>query len=391
MKQPTEISRRHFLRGTGAALAGMTAPLPAVFAADKKDWLLKPLETDPESGAELYQLTNDERPTDDIYGEQPYASREGNRIAVEHASSDKLSGGISILDLTDGSLFPVVTNKPRFPAFHAWGEYLYYQEMVDDKLMLKRCHYARLVKEDVVELPTTEGRLSYGTVSPDHRYYAVSAHPESGGSKVIVLDLKTGERRTLVQKPEYYFKHEQFSMDGKNRVLIQANKMPDVKQVHLGALEVDHEGIQWFPADRPHTPRPTGHESWVGPADRILFSTASDKDGRGNVWMAGLKDSSPTLVSQTPVRFCHVSVSRDGRFWIGDAMSAADVPIHIGSVKNGKHRRLVFSRTKHDRKQSSHTHPYLTANNRWLIFNSTRSGRAQVYGARLKEGFLDSL
>ncbi len=390
MKQPTGISRRHFLRGTGAALAGAAGALPNVFATDKKDWLLKPVETDPESGAELFQLTNDERPTDDIYGEQPYTSRDGNRIAVEHASSGKLSGGVSILDLTDGSLFPVITNKPRFPAFHAWGEHLYYQQTVDDKLVLKRCHYSKLVKEDIAELPKAEGVFSYGTVSPDLRYYAVSVHPEGGGSKVIVVDLKTGERRTLVQKPEYYFKHEQFSMDGKNRVLIQANKMPDVKQVHLGALEVDREGIQWFPADRPHTPRPTGHEAWIGATDRILFSTASDKDGRGNVWMAGLKDSSPTLVSQTATRFCHVSVSRDGRFWIGDDM-AADVPICIGSVKTGKHRRLVFSRTKHDRKQSSHTHPYLTANNRWLIFNSTRSGQAQVYGARLKEGFLDSL
>jgi Tol biopolymer transport system component len=67
------------------------------------------------------------------------------------------------------------------------------------------------------------------------------------------------------------------------------------------------------------------------------------------------------------------------------------VPIHIGSLTSGKHRRLVFSRTIHDGKQWSHTHPYLTADNRWLIFNSTRSGRAQVYGARLAKGFLESL
>jgi len=91
------------------------------------------------------------------------------------------------------------------------------------------------------------------------------------------------------------------------------------------------------------------------------------------------------------VRFAHVSVSRCGRFWLGDAMGEGDVPIHIGSLKSGAHRRAVFSRTKHDGKQWSHTHPYLTADNRWLIFNSTRTGRAQVYGARLAQGFLDGL
>lgn len=394
MKMPIRaagFSRRQFLRGAGASLAGVMLTGRPVAAAGRKDWLLKPVETDPDSGAQVFQLTDDERPTDDIYGEQPYSPREGNRIAVQHAASGKRDGGISIVDLTDGSVHPVVTSKPRFPAFHAWGDYLYYQETVGDKLVLRRCHYQTLAKEDVMELPKMEGRFSYGSVSQDRRYYAISFHPEGGGSKVLLFDFKTGKRRTLVERADYLFKHEQFSMDGQNRVLIQANKMPDVKEVHLGALDVDREGVRWFPADRPHTPRPTGHEAWVGNSGRILFSTASDKESQGNVWTAALGDAVPALVSKTPTRFCHVSVSRCGRFWIGDVMSEKGVSIHIGSLKTGKHQRLVFSRTVHDGKQWSHTHPYLTADNRWLIFNSTRSGRAQVYGARLVAGFLESV
>jgi Tol biopolymer transport system component len=379
------------MQSAAATIAGLALAARTITAAEKEGWLMRPLETDPDSGAEIYQLVDDARPTDDIYGEQPYCASEGNRIAVMHYSAGALVGGLSILDLTDGSLHPVVTQKPRFPAFHAWGQYLYYQEMVNDKLLLKRCHYQSLAKEDVAEIPQHEGRPSYGTVSPDLRYYAVSVHPEGGGSKVLVMDLNTGERRIAAQRAEYHFKHEQFSLDGRNRVLIQANKMPDVKEVRLGAVAADREGVRWFPADRPHTPRPTGHEAWVGQSDRILFSTGSDKDSQGNIWTAGLEDPSPALVSKTPTRFGHVSVSRCGRFWIGDATGEQDVPIHVGSIKNGTHRRLVFSRTKHDGKQWSHTHPYLTADNRWLIFNSTRSGRAQVYGARIKPGWLEGL
>jgi Tol biopolymer transport system component len=390
--KPMTFSRRQFLRFSAVALAGVALDARSFASARKGGWLGTPLETDPDSGSETYQLVDDERPTDDIYGEQPYSPPAGNRIAVEHFSTDKLSGGLSILDLTDGSRHVILDSQPRFPAFHAWGDYLYYQEIAGDRLLLKRCHYQKLVKEDVAELPTAQGKFSYGTVSPNHRYYAASVHPKGGASMVFLMDLKTGRNRILAQLPEYHFKHEQFSRDGRNRVLIQANKLPDVKEVRLGALEVDREGIRWFPADRPHTPRPTGHEAWIGRSERILFSTNSDKRSLGNVWTAALEDAAPALVTQTPLRFGHVSVSRCGRYWIGDAVMENGIPIHVGSLKSGRHRRLVFSRTRIDGKQQwTHPHPYLTADNRWLIFNSTRSGHAQVYGARVPKGFLESL
>ena len=243
------------MQSAAAAVAGLALAAHKATAAERKDWLMKPLETDPDSGAEIYQLVDDERPTDDIYGEQPYCATEGNRIAVMHYSAGVLAGGLSILDLTDGSLHPVVTQKPRFPAFHAWGQYLCYQEMVNDELVLKRCHYQTLAKEDVVEIPQQEGRPSYGTVSPDLQYYAVSVHPEGGGSKVLVMNLKTGERRIAAQQAELHFKHEQFSMDGLNRVLIQANNRHLWRQHHAQLVKARAAnkataGIQFSPAFR---------------------------------------------------------------------------------------------------------------------------------------------
>ena len=352
---------------------------------------MKHVETDPESCADIFQLVDDRRPADNIYGEQPYSSARGNRIAIRFYTEGDANGGLSILDLEDGSLHPVLTQSPRFPAFHAWGGYLYYQEAVDGSLILKRCNYLTLEKEDLTSLPTTEGRFSYGTASPDHRYYAASVHPEGGTSKVFVIDLSTGEARTLAHREDYHFKHEQFSQDGRNRVLIQANRLPDVTEVHLGALEVDREGVDWFPVDRPHTPRPTGHEAWIGQTDRIFFSTASDPDSEGNLWTAAQTDSTSTLVSKTRTRFGHVSVSRCGKYWIGDATHEVGIPIHIGALKSGRHKPLVFSRTEHDSKQWSHTHPYLTADNRWLIYTSNRPGHPQVFGASIPKGFLESL
>jgi hypothetical protein len=352
---------------------------------------MKIVETDSESGAEIFQLVDDPRPADNIYGEQPYSSADGSRVTIRFYPEGDQDGGLSLLDLNDQSLHPVLTESPRFPAFHAWGEHLYYQQKDGDALVLKRCNYQSLEKEDITALPTQEGRFSYGSTSQDHRYYAASVHPEGGSSKVWCIDLSSGQAKTLAQRDDYHFKHEQFSLDGNNRILIQANKMPDVDQVRLGALEPGEEGITWYPVDRPHTPRPTGHEAWIGQTDTIFISTGTDEDSQGNMWTAGLHDEKPHLVSKSGHIFSHVSVSHCGNYWIGDVTREPNVPIHIGSLSTGAHKRIVFSGTDHDGQQWSHTHPYLTADNRWLIYTSNRSGHPQVYGAKIPKGFLENL
>ena len=361
------------------------------------------VETDSENGTLIYQLADDPRPADNIYGEQPYSSPDGNRVAIRHYADGDADGGLSILDIEDGALHPVLTQAPRFPAFHAWGARLYYQEQVGDALVLKRCDYQSLRKEDVLALPEQDARFSYGTVSPDERFYAVSVHPGDGSSRLVLFDLADGSRRVLAESSSQNFKHEQFSSDGRNRILIQANSA-DVSVVNLGIVSIDDGSIDWLPVDAPplipigrwpggqrHTPRCTGHEAWIGRTDRVFLSTAPDEERRANIWSAASTDSSPTPVYKGSHRFGHVSVSRCGSFWIADSPGAETVPIYAGSLTSGACRRLVHSRTSHDGKQWSHTHPYLTADSRWLIFTSNRSGRPQVYGARVPEGFLSGL
>ena len=351
---------------------------------------MKQVEIDRESGACVYQLTDDPRPVDNIYGEQPYSSPQGNRIAVRYYAEGDRDGGLSILDLEDGSLHPVLEHMPRFPAFHAWGEYLYYQEAVGDELLLKRCHYHSLEKDDVVALPTREGRFSYGTVSSDCHWYAASVHREDKSCQVLLVEVSDGRVESLVDTDAWHLKHEQFSRDGANHILIQANS-PDVSQVHLGVLAVDRTGIEWLPVDRPHTPRPTGHEAWIGTSGRVFLSTGYEEGCPANIWTAGLDVPTPTAACESGVRFSHISVSRCGRFWIADATGEEGVPIYMGCLQSGRFRRLVNSGTAHDEQQWSHTHPYVTADNGWLIYTSNRSGHPQVYGARIPEGLLAGL
>ena len=351
----------------------------------------KPIEVDSESGSEIYVLGRDVRPADNIYGEQPYGDATGRRIAIRYYPLGDRPGGISILDLRDGSLHEILSGVPPFPAFHAWGQWLYYPEMVEKKNMLRRCNYLTLEVENVAELPPDRGQYSYGTVSPDHCYYAVSVQPSEGElAQVHLLDLRTKQWSVLLNKPGFHAKHEQFSRDGRNRVLIQLNRVPDRKVVLLSELEIG--GMETpFPADQPYTLRPTGHEAWIGETSRIFFSTGWNKATSGNVWIGEAGDDSATLVHEDQEKhFGHISVSRDGKYWIGDT-DEPGIPIYVGSFASGRCRRVCISRTTYDGKQWSHAHPYLTADNKWLIFGALRKTHPQVHGAKLPEGWLETL
>ena len=89
----------------------------------------KPIEIDPESGAEVYLLGADERPADNIYGEQPYGDATGRRIAIRYYPlAETGPAGSASSTCEDGSNHEILSGKPPFPAFHAWGEWLYYAQ-----------------------------------------------------------------------------------------------------------------------------------------------------------------------------------------------------------------------------------------------------------------------
>lgn len=350
----------------------------------------KPVEKDPRSGAEIYRIGADPRPADNIYGEQPYSDPTGRWVAVRYYESDGQPGGIAVVDLSDGSRREVRFGKPLSGAFHAWGEHLYWHEETAGGRQLLRCRYDSPGAEAVAFLPAERGRYSYGTVSQDGRHYAVSVTGQGGASDVHLLDLGSGQWCLLFEMPGFHFKHEQFSLDGRNRVLIQMNQQPDRKQVLLA--ELDLEGpARMFPADRPHTPQPGGHEAWVGNTAAVLFNTWRDPATQCTVWIAKADEAAAQPVCTGDQRFCHVSVSRCGRYWIADAPLEDGVPIYAGRFGSGRCRRVLFSRTVYDGSQWSHTHPYFTADNRWLVFTSSRMGRPQVYAAKLEDGWLGGL
>jgi Tol biopolymer transport system component len=299
------------------------------------------IDTDKVSGAEVWRLSDDLRPTDNIYGEQPYGSADGTRLALRHYATPETDSGLSILDLNDGSSHPIIETAPRFPAFHGCNEYLYCQQQQGDQLILCRWQ------------PRPRGNLASasarGSFHLRHRFWrspALCRVCAQRGGTVPGAAFRPGQRQ--VADADYQrrplLQARAVLRDGQNLVMIQANS-PDVSRVGLGALTLARQ-LTWFAADEPHTTRPSGHETWIGAHTRVFFSTRWD-DEQGNLW--------------------------------------------TGSLSSGRHAHLVFTATVHDGQQSSHAHPYLTADNRWAVYTSNRDGHSQVYGARLPEGLLASL
>jgi Tol biopolymer transport system component len=49
------------------------------------------------------------------------------------------------------------------------------------------------------------------------------------------------------------------------------------------------------------------------------------------------------------------------------------------------------SKSRPTSNQSTHPHPYLTPDLKWLIFNSNRSGFPHIYAASVPEGMVEAI
>jgi len=85
----------------------------------------------------------------------------------------------------------------------------------------------------------------------------------------------------------------------------------------------------------------------------------------------------------------HVNASRDGRFWVGDESGAARLV--VGSLKTGRCALLCETGSSLSTPQYTHPHPYFSPDNKWVIYNSDRTGIPHVYAAQLPDGLLESL
>jgi hypothetical protein len=241
--------------------------------------------------------------------------------------------------------------------------------------------------------------------------------------QIIRLDLKKKVTEVIFEHPEICNPHLQFNPVHGRQILVQHNAGVRLKKdgsldtyqtagCKLFTIDRDGRNQKVVPAGPPFTHGITGHECFVADTGRVLFSAGwirpSEYDwrhnplhSRGNLFTARPGDRQPIVFDAPQHRFNHISVSRCGRYFVADSHTGTGlfeggrckpVSLVIGNLTTGTFRTLVDNTEgTGGGNQCTHTHPYLTADNRYVIYNSDPAGIPQVYAAKLPAGFLESL
>jgi hypothetical protein len=304
----------------------------------------------------------------------------------------------------------------------AYGDLFFYPRLVGDRWEIRRLRFSTLDTETVYRFP--EGTSAYrnlGSASPDGRHLVNERILDDGRHEVIVLDLETGGVQPIAIGEDYCNPHPRFDRQQGDWVLVQHNRgyrrnpetgLMEVPNPDPGTTlelcKVDGTEHHNIPIARPAIPQGvSGHESWLKDQNTIIYSTTPldlpYDDGRrvGNLLRYHIGDEKPTVISHAPdIYFGHASASACGRYWCCDGWdwthdgrdACRCAPrLYVGSIETGNFAMVSEVGGVWPRYENGHAHPYLSADNRHVVFTSTRAGFPQVFRATLPEGFLEQL
>lgn len=366
------------------------------------------------SGAEIEQLTSEPVTSTNIYCEQRYASADGSRIALSRRPFGRPSE-LWVCDMRSLRLCRVAEGYAL--GANSLKNAVYYVACQEGVHRLMRLELTTL---EIRELYRFDGAPpGGGAVSPDESWFVGGAFPVSDNIfSLRKIALADGRTSTLCEIEDMFNPHLQFEPSEGRLVNVQINRgfrnnkatgrvsLAGPIGATLCVADVETGEVTPLPAGRPDTPPISGHECWAGQSGRLLFTagqynvttsayvTLNDPpEAERGMPAAAIFSVKPgekkaRVVAQDRL-FNHLGVSDDGRFFIAD--DHATGRIYIGSIATGRSLPLCESHTRQGACQCSHVHPYMTPDNRYVIFNSIVTGVAQVYAARVPDGFLGSV
>lgn len=365
------------------------------------------------SGASVWQVTSAPAITHNFYHEQPPCSADGNRLALFRTASSnpRAPGDLMVHDVQHPRITCLAENifgigsGVHALATSAWSGHIYAVQQREKNRVLLRLDLNAMASDELFAWDGFPG-LGPATISPDGRWGLAAGRPAPDTFGVFRFDLNSGRGDWIHTSPHLVNPHLQYRLHAEQRILVQENRgcladeagniirLYDERGVGLYSIDNEGNDRRDFPVGPPHTPGTTGHECWVGDSDRVLVTlTALYDDGlrRGNVVEACAGWEKPRVVFDSPRIWNHVAASRCGRYFVVDTHELTDIPILLGDIATGKTQVLCLSLTSAGYPQYSHAHPYLTSDNRHVVFNSDRRGLTQVHVATVPDGFLESL
>jgi hypothetical protein len=360
------------------------------------------------TGSEIWQVTTEEFSHSNIYCEVPYCSRD-SRYFVYHRSNPKLARNrteLMVVELGTWKQHRLDTAMGIGGCAISHDGLFYYHKQADDgQVDLLRADLADGSIATVYRLQDDVRIRSLGTVTTDRRYYAGGTKTDPGWAMfdVLLVDLQEGTQKILDRDPFILNPHPQFEPGEGRELMIQHNR--GGKYSADGKLErlVGPEGATLYvlsvpdgkrtelQVGTPYTTPCTGHEAWIGNTKEMLLTVSASGDygpEKGN--LLGVRAGEPARVVAKGYRFAHVGVSRCGRLFSCDDFQG-NYALVIGSNQTGKTAVVCESKSSPTSSQSTHPHPYLTPDLKWVIFNSNRSGFPHIYAASVPDGMVEDL
>ena len=359
------------------------------------------------SGATIWQLTTAPVITHDIYGEQIYASTDGKRIAFLR---EILLSGDGSPDPSEGRelwVYELLTKRAAYVS-DAVGPFattpltdaLYYVRLCSDddaskpKYCLTRLNLKTMERDDVFTFSDCPLPIS-ATVSSDERFFVGAFRIKGNLYGLYRIDLVRGAWEVFHEKEDILNPHLQFEPSEGRDILVQWNRGGVVDEAGnivrlvgeegatLYVIDIDGKNFRPLPVGKPFTAPITGHECWVGATKQVLLTA-----GDGTIYLVKVGDEKAKVVAKNK-GFNHISASADGQFFVVDDFRNG--VLYVGSLVTGRCLPLCDSHASCGRPQYTHTHPYITPDNRYVIFNSDQTGICQIYAAEIPDGFLDDL
>jgi len=364
-------------------------------------------EVYPATGAHLYQLTSCPAINSNIYGEVPYMDaasryvmfiRHHDSVGSAHLWRHDFERRLVTKVSESGAGMRGFAVSPDHSAF--W----YIDQTGGASYDIVRTDFATLEQRRWHYEGGPQPR-TMGSLTPDERYFINSAYLGNKRFGILRFDLTTGARDVIWEQGEDMCNaHPQLEPGKGQDLLIQHNRGAILDDTgrhivlvgEIGAtlylIDINGQNHRTLPVGKPYTPRCQGHQTWIGKTGSILFTvggeTREELIAKGNL-MAVTPGQGEARVVAKGAYFDHPNASRDGRFFVSDTHPAAHIV--VGSIKTGRWRVLCESGSSLSIPQYTHPHPYLSPDNKWVIFNSDRTGIPHVYAASVPEGLLDEL
>ena len=384
------------------------------------------LGPDPETGAWITRMTSTVMSNINIYYEQPYGTPDGRRFAYLRApSADPRRPPGQQLCVGDIETLRVCLIDDQvcsnMVATSSWSGKVLYLRANGELILVDLTTLDKQIALTHWPLPMN---AVVASVSPDMRYLASSFQDHEFTFNLARIDLHNGQV-VMIYRHNDIHGHIQINHVNGREIVLQRNRGQRVNHLgrrryepteHAGAthvlIDIDGGNERQLQLGEPWTAESTGHASWVAGTGRVAvpvqtvhgIQVGPEKDRKpveqdprhpeGNFIVAG--PGEPPRAFPAPRQlFNHASVSRCGRYFVADGFRfglPAPVEIVVGNIETGKHRVLVADcGSRGGGPACSHPHPYLTADNRHVIYNADPHGIGHIHTAQVDDEFWQSL